>query len=61
MIRIIMNAKLSGRDADRSATLYTEQGLNLVKTDLEYEVTRVKSPVLGRDLNALGREEAQGS
>ena len=27
----------------------------LAATDLEYEVTRVKSPVLGRDLNPMGR------
>ena len=27
----------------------------LAQTDLEYEVTRVKSPVLGRDLNPMGR------
>ena len=42
-------------DADRSALPVTDHALMLARTDLEYEVTRVKSPVLGRDLNPFGR------
>ena len=42
-------------DADRSALPATDHALMLAQTDLEYEVTRVKSPVLGRDLNPMGR------
>jgi len=42
-------------DADRCSTPYTNHALNLAQTDLEFEVTRVKSPILGRDLNPLGR------
>ena len=42
-------------DADRSALPVTDHALMLGQTDLEYEVTRVKSPVLGRDLNPMGR------
>ncbi len=42
-------------DADRCSTPYTNHALNLAQTDLEFEVTRVKSPVLGRDLNPMGR------
>jgi len=42
-------------DADRASSAATNHALQLAATDLEYEVTRVKSPVLGRDLNPLGR------
>lgn len=41
--------------ADRCSTPYTNHALNLVQTDLEYEVTRVKFSILGRDLNPMGR------
>ena len=42
-------------DADRASSAATNHALSLAATDLEYEVTRVKSPVLGRDLNPFGR------
>jgi len=42
-------------DADRASSAATNHALQLAATDLEYEVTRVKSPVLGRDLNPMGR------
>ncbi len=42
-------------DADRASSAATSSALSLAATDLEYEVTRVKSPVLGRDLNPMGR------
>jgi len=42
-------------DAMSRVTRITNHALSLAATDLEYEVTRVKSPVLGRDLNPLGR------
>jgi len=42
-------------DADRASFAATAHALSLAATDLEYEGTRVKSPVLGRDLNPLGR------
>jgi len=42
-------------DADRASSAATDHALQLAATDLEYEVTRVKSPVIGRDLNPLGR------
>ncbi len=42
-------------DADRASSAASNHALQLAATDLEYEVTRVKSPVLGRDLNPLGR------
>jgi len=41
--------------ADRTSSAATNHALQLGATDLEYEGTRVKSPVLGRDLNPLGR------
>jgi len=42
-------------DADRASSAATNHALQLGATDLEYEVTRVKSPVLGRDMNPMGR------
>ncbi len=42
-------------DADRSAFSARYYALSLAATDLEYEGTRVKSPILGRDLNPMGR------
>ena len=42
-------------DAMSRVTRITNHALQLAATDLEYEVTRVKSPVLGRDLNPMGR------
>ncbi len=48
-------------DADRASSAATSHALQLAATDLEYEGTRVKSPVLGRDLNPLGRGEASQS
>lgn len=44
----------SGR-ADRASSAATNYALQLGATDLEYEVTRVKSPVIGRDMNPMGR------
>jgi hypothetical protein len=41
--------------ADRASSAASNHALQLAATDLEYEVTRVKSPVLGRDLNPMGR------
>ena len=41
--------------ADRASSAATNHALQLGATDLEYEVTRVKSPVLGRDMNPMGR------
>jgi len=47
---------LSARYVPASSYRRPEAGhWKLAATDLEYEVTRVKSPVLGRDLNPLGR------
>jgi len=42
-------------DADRASYASTVYALSLAATDLEYEATRVKSPVIGRDLNPMGR------
>jgi len=42
-------------DADRASSAATNHALQLGATDLEYEVTRVKSPVIGRDMNPMGR------
>jgi hypothetical protein len=42
-------------DADRASSAATNHALQLAASDLEYEGTRVKSPVLGRDLNPMGR------
>jgi len=42
-------------NADRASSAASNHALQLAATDLEYEVTRVKSPVLGRDLNPMGR------
>jgi len=51
--------------ADRASSAAGNHALQLAATDLEYEVTRVKSPVLGRDLNPMGRGDgtyyAQGA
>jgi len=41
--------------ADRASSAATSHALQLGATDLEYEVTRVKSPVIGRDMNPMGR------
>jgi len=41
--------------ADRASSAATNHALQLGATDLEYEVTRVKSPVIGRDMNPMGR------
>jgi len=41
--------------ADRASSAATNHALQLAATDLEYEVTRVKSPVIGRDMNPMGR------
>ena len=41
--------------ADRVSSAATIYALQLAATDQEYEVTRVKSPVLGRDMNPMGR------
>jgi len=47
---------LSARYVPASSYRRPEAGhWKLAATDLEYEVTRVKSPVLGRDLNPMGR------
>jgi len=43
------------RRADRASSAATNHALQLGATDLEYEVTRVKSPVIGRDMNPMGR------
>ena len=42
-------------DADRASSSANYYSLQFCATDLEYEMTRVKSPVLGRDLNPMGR------
>jgi len=42
-------------DADRASSAATNHALQLGATDLEYEVTRVKSPIIGRDMNPMGR------
>ena len=42
-------------DADRCALPARYESLMLAQTDLQYEGTRVKNPVIGRDLNPLGR------
>jgi prefoldin subunit 5 len=42
-------------DADRASSAASNHALQLAATDLEYQVTRVKSPVIGRDLNPMGR------
>jgi hypothetical protein len=42
-------------DADRASSAATNYALQLAATDLEYEGTRVKSPVIGRDMNPMGR------
>jgi len=51
----LFNAYAVSLDADRASSAATNHALQLAATDLEYEVTRVKSPVLGRDLNPMGR------
>jgi len=53
-------------DADRAVYAYGGEGtLALLATDLEFEGSRVKSPVLGRDFNPMGRGDgayyAQGA
>jgi len=51
----LFNAYNITLDADRSAFSYRYYALSLASTDLEYEGNRVKSPVIGRDMNPLGR------
>jgi len=51
----LFNAYNITLDADRASSAATSQALQLGATDLEYEVTRVKSPVIGRDMNPMGR------
>jgi len=46
---------MSLSNGSTAVTRITDHALQLAATDLEYEVTRVKSPVLGRDLNPMGR------
>ena len=51
----LFNAYQVTLDADRASSAATNHALQLAASDLEYEGTRVKSPVLGRDLNPMGR------
>ncbi|MCD6283410.1 hypothetical protein J7J84_07435 [bacterium] len=51
----LFNAYNITLDADRASSAATNYALQLGATDLEYEVTRVKSPVIGRDMNPMGR------
>ena len=51
----LFNAYNITLDADRASSAATNHALQLGATDLEYEVTRVKSPVIGRDMNPMGR------
>jgi len=51
----LFNAYAITLDADRASSAATNHALQLGATDLEYEVTRVKSPVIGRDMNPMGR------
>jgi len=51
----LFNAYNITLDADRASSAATSHALQLGATDLEYEVTRVKSPVIGRDMNPMGR------
>ena len=51
----MFNAYQVTLDADRASSAATNHALQLAASDLEYEGTRVKSPVLGRDLNPMGR------
>jgi hypothetical protein len=51
----LFNAYQVTLDADRASSAATTHALQLAASDLEYEGTRVKSPVLGRDLNPMGR------
>ena len=51
----LFSAYNAALDADRCALPARYESLMLAQTDLQYEGTRVKNPVIGRDLNPMGR------